>query len=204
MSAELRELAEQLQNLCIARSTGGADDLEYVSLRHKLMANPICKDKLPSFVRTCRDANQFWHFIKFEDSTYAGRRTIIWTAFRPLMDHLEAIERSPGDDIVEKLLPELKSAYVTAIWQKALERRSTDPEGALTAARTLLETVCKLILDSARAGLRSRSGSADALQENGWPIELRAEPTHCRSFQAYPRWLHIGCRRARFASKQVE
>jgi len=28
-----------------------------------------------------------------------------------------------------------------------LERRATDPEGAITAARTLLETVCKHILD---------------------------------------------------------
>jgi hypothetical protein len=29
----------------------------------------------------------------------------------------------------------------------ALERRSDDPEGAITSARTLLETVCKHILD---------------------------------------------------------
>lgn len=28
-----------------------------------------------------------------------------------------------------------------------MERRATDPEGAITAARTLLETVCKHILD---------------------------------------------------------
>lgn len=32
---------------------------------------------------------------------------------------------------------------------KAIERRSTDPEGAITAARTLLETVCKHILEDA-------------------------------------------------------
>jgi len=30
---------------------------------------------------------------------------------------------------------------------KALERRHTDPEGAITSARTLLETVCKHVLD---------------------------------------------------------
>jgi hypothetical protein len=30
---------------------------------------------------------------------------------------------------------------------KALERRNADPEGAITIARTLLETVCKRILD---------------------------------------------------------
>jgi hypothetical protein len=37
--------------------------------------------------------------------------------------------------------------YVAAAWQKALERKETDPSGAITAARSLIETVCKHILD---------------------------------------------------------
>jgi hypothetical protein len=37
--------------------------------------------------------------------------------------------------------------HVREAWQKAVERRSTDPDGAITAARTLLESVCKFILD---------------------------------------------------------
>ena len=37
----------------------------------------------------------------------------------------------------------------TSIWEKALGRRHTDPDGAITTARTLLETVCKRILDEA-------------------------------------------------------
>jgi hypothetical protein len=39
---------------------------------------------------------------------------------------------------------------VQAAWQKALDRRAADPEGAITAARTLLETVCKHVLDDAQ------------------------------------------------------
>jgi hypothetical protein len=39
---------------------------------------------------------------------------------------------------------------VRAVWQKALDRRLADPAGAITAARTLLETVCKHILDDLR------------------------------------------------------
>jgi Abortive infection C-terminus len=38
---------------------------------------------------------------------------------------------------------------VHAAWDKALGRRNDDPEGAITAARTLIETVCKHILDDA-------------------------------------------------------
>jgi hypothetical protein len=45
------------------------------------------------------------------------------------------------------LLHGLETAGVYAVWQKALERRHTDPEGAITSARTLLETVCRHVLD---------------------------------------------------------
>ena len=38
---------------------------------------------------------------------------------------------------------------VSAAWQKALARRASDPAGAITAARTLLETVLKHVLDDA-------------------------------------------------------
>ena len=34
-------------------------------------------------------------------------------------------------------------------WQKAIDRRTGDPDGAITAARTTLESICKLILDDA-------------------------------------------------------
>lgn len=37
--------------------------------------------------------------------------------------------------------------HVKAAWTKALSRRDSDPEGAITSARTLLEAVCKVILD---------------------------------------------------------
>ena len=36
---------------------------------------------------------------------------------------------------------------MAAAWQMALERRASDPTGAITSARTLIETVCKHILD---------------------------------------------------------
>jgi len=37
--------------------------------------------------------------------------------------------------------------HVTEVWAKAITRTQPDPEGAVTAARTLLESVCKHILD---------------------------------------------------------
>jgi hypothetical protein len=37
------------------------------------------------------------------------------------------------------------------VWAKALERRTADPEGAVTAASTLLEEVCKHIIEDSGA-----------------------------------------------------
>lgn len=65
---------------------------------------------------------------------------------------LELLERggpAPSDGLVTGALKHFDSAHVQAAWAKALERRTSDPEGAITAARTLIESVCKYILDEA-------------------------------------------------------
>lgn len=44
-------------------------------------------------------------------------------------------------------IDEFNMEYVSKEWSKALERKSDDPEAAITSARSLLETTCKHILD---------------------------------------------------------
>jgi len=53
----------------------------------------------------------------------------------------------PTDDVVSEALKRFNAESIHVVWKKALERRQSDPEGAITTARTLLETVCKHILD---------------------------------------------------------
>ncbi|MBX2801827.1 MAG: abortive infection family protein [Myxococcales bacterium] len=98
-------------------------------------------------MRSCRSLDQFWSFIKGKSDRYAGRREFIWAGFRPLLEQLERGGAHPSDASVGGALEVLDSAYVQEVWSKALERRQTDPEGAITAARTLLEAICKQILD---------------------------------------------------------
>ena len=47
----------------------------------------------------------------------------------------------PADALISRTLVSFDESGVHANWQKALERRTADPEGAITAAKTLLETV---------------------------------------------------------------
>ena len=56
---------------------------------------------------------------------------------------------APGDAVISEALAAFDEASVHAAWTKALERRATHPEGAITSARTLLETVCKHIIEDA-------------------------------------------------------
>lgn len=144
----LVERASMLEGLLVSRATGGdADNRIYEYLRREFMADGALKNLLPKFVRTCRNLDAFWPFIKREASRYAERRQIIGDAFTPLMDHLEGLNGAPGDQDVSATLETFDGDGVHAVWTKALDRRTTDPEGAITAARTLLETVTKRILD---------------------------------------------------------
>jgi hypothetical protein len=144
----LYEAAQALQNGLLAQATGGfIGDDEYRRLRRRLMNDRRSKALVPAFVRTCRDPGQFWGYIKAAWATYAERRKEIWDAFAPLLDALESGEARPADKATTDTLATLDADHVVEAWEKALDRRTTDPEGAITAARTLLETVCKLILD---------------------------------------------------------
>lgn len=150
---ELFEELEIFQNLLISYATGGSvDEQEFRRLRDHLLRHPAIRDRLPRFVRTHRDFRQLWPHFKQVSSTYQGRREYIWREFGPLLAESEPGAEAPGDARVAEALAVLNSATVHTAWQTALERRSSDPDGAITSARTLLETVCKHILDSAGVG----------------------------------------------------
>lgn len=149
---DLLDQTETLQNVLVSHATGGnEDDAEYVRLRQMLMSNTGLEPLLPKFLRTCRNLAQFWQFIKFKFATYAERRSFIWDEFRPVLDAIERGTLAPSDTIVTHALEKFDASHVQAAWSKALDRRSFDPEGAITSARTLIESVCKHILDESGA-----------------------------------------------------
>jgi Abortive infection C-terminus len=143
------EKAQGLQNLLISQATGGLGSFNnYILLRKYFIDKTEYSGVIPSFVRTNRDLDQFWQFIKFKYKHYAERKDFIWTEFSPLMDLLEGRNNKPSDTTISDGLKSFDEDGINAIWAKALERRKSDPEGAITMARTLMESVCKHILDS--------------------------------------------------------
>lgn len=67
----------------------------------------------------------------------------------------------PGDAPATEALQGLHSEAVYSDWQRALERRINDPAGAITLARTLLETTCKHILDERNVSYATTDGLSD-------------------------------------------
>jgi hypothetical protein len=140
--------AQYLQNILVEHATGKtSDDNEYKLLRHYFINNPETKNLLAAFIVKSRDLFQFWEFIKHEFRHYAERRQFIWQEFESLLSHLEHRAPKPIYNSISDTLKQFDEESVHNSWETALNRRNSNPEGAITAARTLLETVCKHILD---------------------------------------------------------
>lgn len=124
---------------------GDLGGIDYVNMRRELLSDPRFSHRAPQFLRGVRDTGALWSFAKETDPSWEPRRQFIREQFGPLLDELEA-GVTPLADAVKSGLERLDADHVQALWTKAMQRCSADPEGAITASKALLETVCKLIL----------------------------------------------------------
>ena len=144
----LLEEVESLQHILVSKATGGNEsEEEFANLRKLVLSQEALTPYIPRFLKTCRSLGQFWQYIKNKYGSYAERRSFIWKEFQPLLELLEQQGLSPSDQVVTNTIQKFDSENIQIAWSKALERRVSDPEGAITMARTLLESVCKHVLD---------------------------------------------------------
>ncbi len=150
---EIHTKLSRMRHMLVAHATNGdrADNEEYTSLRRDLLDDGRLRPVLPQFLKECHDITEFWSFIKTESYMQEGpkwewRRKFLREQFQPAFELLEESFSAPADDTVAAALTKMGSTYVLQAWQTALERRVDDPDGAITAARTLLESVCKHVL----------------------------------------------------------
>ena len=147
---KLLAAAEALEDLVVAYATGGgAEEESYRPHRDLLLAEDALASLIPAFLRQCHNLDQFWAFIKSKFGTYAERREYLWGEMRPLLEFLEHGGKADVDKPIDEVLQDFHPDTVQSLWHKALARRDRDPEGAITAARSLLEAVCKHVLHEA-------------------------------------------------------
>lgn len=139
---------EYFQNILVDRATGSLpNNAHYQFIRNEILGHPSIGNMAPRWIRNNRELSQFWQFIKAKFSTYEERRQYIWDTFNPILEYLETEGSLPAQKSIEETLKSFNSESVHFAWNKALERKSSDPEGAITISRTIIESVCKHILD---------------------------------------------------------
>lgn len=143
----LSRALKAFEDCTIAFATGGpAGYEEWEQARADLLSQPELLPLLPSWISTNRSGSQFWQFVKSTSSTYAGRREFIWSELAPLYDYVATGAAQPTSLSLEPFFARGTAASIGEAWSRIQGRRESDPEGAITLARTLLEGTCKELL----------------------------------------------------------
>jgi hypothetical protein len=174
-----QELVEFLQDGLISRATGGEfENDSYTYVRKLILEKKIGSKLLPKWIFKNRNLDMFWPFIKNKFGNYAERRAFIWEEFGPLIDHLESNNNLPLDDNIE-----FNEDFIQELWHKALERKNSDPEGAITTARTLIETILKHVLDEFKIPYSASADLSELYKSVAKELNLAPEQHHEQIFK---------------------
>lgn len=170
------EAATDLRTMMITRVTSRTevDARAFTRAREAVLAGPVGARAAPLCVRTCRSPDDVWSYIKSQPNldTYHSRRVFLGEQFEPLLAALEDTDRAPVDRLVSSEIDRLDSASVARDWERALARRSSDPEAAITAARALVESVCKTILDDLQIDYTERDDLPKLYRKTAGALDL--------------------------------
>lgn len=93
-----REAIERLESLMLLACEGNKDlsnGREYKTLRKALLQREDLADVVPRYIRSQRDLNAFWAYIKAHSDKWEPRRQHIRDTFTPLIDRIEGRSKAP-------------------------------------------------------------------------------------------------------------
>jgi len=165
------ELADYTKNMLSEMATDGAQDNDiYVYTRYKFLSNNTFTSYVPSWIKTNRTVKEYWGFIKIKYPSYAERREFIKNEFSDLLNYLEFSQSSPIEQTIV-----FNESHIHQQWEKALSRKVNDPEGAITIARTLIESTLKFILDEKHIEYRNNIDLSELYKEVAKSLNLAPE-----------------------------
>lgn len=92
-SASLLQSIARLRDVLVERATGPkTDSAEFLRLRLELLRASSLRSVLPSYLRDCRNLDEFFQLVRGGRPTYAERRAFIWQSLRPAFEVLEKSE----------------------------------------------------------------------------------------------------------------
>ena len=156
---ELLADAERLQEILINAidesyqewGTPDQNAQEYCTIRQRLRSDPRTRGSLPEMITNCRSPVQILDYLENEWPTYkktVNYRRFVYEQLLPLFQHIEGL-MDAGNPLLRSASDSLSTYEVDRIfddWQKMMDRKGADPSGTITAARTLIESVCHHIV----------------------------------------------------------
>jgi hypothetical protein len=146
------DAAETLLAYGIAIAEGKVESVPkraFESAHRDLLADPVAKRAASGVLKRCSSPDLLWGYLRSVATghgSWALRRNAVRELLDPVRDALEH-DGHPLDDLVSGGAARLNAESVQDAWTEALQRRETNAEGAVTIARTLLESTLKTILD---------------------------------------------------------
>lgn len=148
------EAAEALLTYGIAIAERGPEQVrarDYKTAHRLLLSDPTARRTAKRVLVRCTSPDLLWGHLRSVATgpgSWELRRNAVHDLMDPILDALhEADEATPADELVAGAAERLDADSVTDAWTRALARRSSDPQGAITMARTLLESTLKTILE---------------------------------------------------------
>jgi hypothetical protein len=147
------EAAAQYLAYGITVAEGSHDSVpvkEFRAARDRMLKDPVARKLAPAFIARCSSPELLWGYLRSKatgSGSWGIRRGVMHEAVDPILDALAGATVGPTDDLVAGAIERLNAESVRMAWTRAVERRDTDPDGAVTAARALLESTLKTILD---------------------------------------------------------
>jgi len=146
---ELIGIIETMKETCISMATGGQDFSysTYENERGKILSYPELKYILPDWLIECRYGSQYWRFISEKFKHYSERRGYLRQQFDEMIEQINLGTQLPISENFKELLENVDNKGINNLWRKMIERAQSDPEGAITASKSLLEATIRYILD---------------------------------------------------------
>ena len=77
-----------------SRATGGGyDNYNYVRMRNLLLNDKRINHLVPQFIKSCRNTDEFWGFIKAKFPTYDERRKYIALELNTIIETIEQMNK---------------------------------------------------------------------------------------------------------------
>lgn len=170
----LNNVLAEFEKQAIGVATNFADSNyeKYETARNNLLSEPLMYSVIPEWIIKNRWGSQFRTFMQQMSDQYAPRRKFIWDSVYELRQFIEKGAAQPVSLSFDEIKYAIRTASLESLWKKIHSRREKDPEGAITASKTMLESTMKYILDELNAEYSEKEDVLDLYKKVSEKLNL--------------------------------